>query len=229
MLFQSGIEFEELWTYLRMNRLNNFLAWNNIMPSFYCFMYADYVMGSSHNMNLDLMDLEYQLNKHFEVEVEDTENILNLTNEYLEAAGEMFIYFSVCPKFMYEWGHFYIDLIESSSPDIIVQTLNRILVAAKEKEDKSVIHIVKRIFLKISQRFKFKYKEIGEISMSHKTSNIVNHFELGQGIQYDFTISSSFISLDTFRCRCSTICKQPSCAYYKQQRTNITFSIYSIL
>ena len=57
-----------------------------------------------------------------------TINSDNLTEEDYEEAGKMFIYLNMCPKFLFDWTKLYIDLLNNSSPDLIVQTLNRIMV-----------------------------------------------------------------------------------------------------
>ena len=57
-------------------------------------------------------------------------------DEY-EAPGEMFIYLTQCLKFMFEWKQLYVDLLQNGPPDIIVQTLNRIIAISElVKEDK---------------------------------------------------------------------------------------------
>ena len=65
----------------------------------------------------------------------DTINTDNFTEEDYEAAGKMFIYLNMCPKFLFDWTKLYIELLNNSSPDLIVQTLNRIMVTATSKKD----------------------------------------------------------------------------------------------
>ena len=77
----------------------------------------------------------------------------NMTKEDLKNAAEMFIYYNLCPKFMYEWTTFYIDLMQNASPDVIVLTLNRIMVTGRKKGDKMIENIAKKIFKYTSENF----------------------------------------------------------------------------
>ena len=65
----------------------------------------------------------------------------------------MFIYLNLCPKFMFDWTKLYIKLFQDASPDLIVQTLNRIILNARNKGDKTVDDIARKIFMKVSQTF----------------------------------------------------------------------------
>ena len=75
-------------------------------------------------------------------------NLYNIPKDFVDAAGEMFIYWNLCPKFLYDWTQFYADLIQNASPDIILLTLNRIIVTAKMRGDKNIFDITKNILMK---------------------------------------------------------------------------------
>ena len=84
----------------------------------------------------------------------------NISSEYLEAAGKMFLYVNLCPKFMFEWTQFYIDLLQNAPPDIIVLSLNRIMVIGKKYGDKAIVDIAKKIFIQIAYKFPFTFPTI---------------------------------------------------------------------
>ena len=72
----------------------------------------------------------------------------------------MFIYLNLCPKFMFDWTQLYVDLFQNASPDVIVQTLNRIMVTGKQKGDKTVVDFARKIFAKIADIFKLKFPSL---------------------------------------------------------------------
>ena len=103
------------------------------------------------------------------------DSFLNISHEQLKTFGEMFIYWNLCPKFMYDWTEFYIDLMQNASPDIIVQTLNRIMVTAKIKGDKSIFDIAKNIFLKIgTSKGNFHFQTIDTLTKIYQNSSVVD-------------------------------------------------------
>ena len=78
--------------------------------------------------------------------------LYNIPKDFLDAAGEMFIFWNLCPKFLYDWTQFYVDLMQNASPDIIVLTLNRIIVfivTAKMRGDENIFDITKNILVKL--------------------------------------------------------------------------------
>ena len=81
----------------------------------------------------------------------------DFSTEQLKPATEMFIYLNLCPKFMFDWVKLYVDLLQNGSPDVIVQTLNRILITARTRNDKTIREITKKIFRKFSNTFELKF------------------------------------------------------------------------
>ena len=59
------------------------------------------------------------------------DNFQNISTDSIENAGKMFIYLNMCPRFMYKWALYYVDLMQNAHPSIITQTLNRIMVTGK--------------------------------------------------------------------------------------------------
>ena len=87
----------------------------------------------------------------------------------------MFIYLNLCPKFMWRWINLYVDLLQNSPPDIIVQTLNRILYEAKKNNDKSVFNITKSLFIKITKNLSL---DETYSKLTHKNQSKVNSFSI---------------------------------------------------
>ena len=88
----------------------------------------------------------------------------------------MFIYWNLCPKFMYDWTEFYIDLMQNASLDIIVQTLNRIMVTAKIKGERSIFDIAKNIFLKIgTTKVNLNFQTINTLTKIYQSSSVVDN------------------------------------------------------
>ena len=61
---------------------------------------------------------------------------------------------------MFDWTQIYVDLLQNASPDVIVQTLNRIMVTGKQKGDKTVVDFARKIFAKIADIFKLKFPSL---------------------------------------------------------------------
>ena len=92
------------------------------------------------------------IKNHFNVN-ETLHSDHTISNETIEAAGEMFIYLYLCPKFNWRWTNFYVDLLQNSPLDIIIQTLNRIMYTGKIKGDKYIFNVTKKVFLKVFDSF----------------------------------------------------------------------------
>ena len=95
--------------------------------------------------------------------------------EKYRIAGEMFIYLTQCPKFMFEWTQLYVDLLQNASPDVIVQTLNRIMITGRMKEDNIVADIAKNIFMMTSTNLSLEYQTIDSFTKSKQ--NITNKID----------------------------------------------------
>ena len=86
--------------------------------------------------------------------------------EKYRIAGEMFIYLTQCPKFMFEWTQLYVDLLQNASPDVIVQTLNRIMITGRMKGDNIATDIAKNIFMMTSTNLSLEYQTIDSFTKS---------------------------------------------------------------
>ena len=105
----------------------------------------------------------------------DLEKIYDYYDEdKYKAAGEMFIYLTLCPKFMFEWKQLYVDLLQNGSPDIILQTLKRIIAIGIRKEDKVVTNIAKHILSRITNTLPLKYKTIDKYTKYQGFNNNIS-------------------------------------------------------
>ena len=80
--------------------------------------------------------------------------------ESLGTAAQMFLYLNLCPKFMFEWTQLYDDLFQNYPPNIILQTLNRILKLDLTSETNILLKITEKIFSKITDKWSLTYKII---------------------------------------------------------------------
>ena len=145
----------------------------------------------------------------------DTINTDNFTEEDYEAAGKMFIYLTICPKFLFDWTKLYIELLNNSSPDLIVQTLNRIMVTATLKKDVNIKKITSINFEKITNTFNLKYKFIDKFNngyvhaeKSKANNNILNILATG------FSLSTLSVPKDTLH----TISNHPVHFYDEEKK-----------
>ena len=80
------------------------------------------------------------------------DSTFDIPKVYLKTAAEMFIYYNLCPNFMYDWTKFFMVLLENASPDVIILNLNRVMVIGRESGDKAIVDIAKNIFIEISNQ-----------------------------------------------------------------------------
>ena len=101
------------------------------------------------NMKASLDSLEKELKTSGSQHMNHNNNLLyKFKSKQYEEAAEMFIYLNLCPKFMIDWKQLYIDLIQNASPDMIVQTLNRLLITSRLRHDQTIVDISKAILKK---------------------------------------------------------------------------------
>ena len=96
------------------------------------------------------------------------------TNESVQQAAELFFYLNLCPNFMFEWTDFYIRLLKNAQPDIIVQTLNRIIETGRVKKENIVV--AKKMFAKIRTTLALTNHKINVISNGGKQLDMVNGY-----------------------------------------------------
>ena len=88
----------------------------------------------------------------------------NIPDETFQTAGEMFFYLNLCPKFMYKWKTLLLNLLKNNSLDIILQTLNRIMVTGNLKNDKSLEDIAKKIFIRVGEKNPLHFQKFDRLT-----------------------------------------------------------------
>ena len=73
-----------------------------------------------------------------------TTDVLNISKEYLNMAGEMFMYLNICPH-MKSWMVLYLDLLENNPIDVVIHTLNRIIKRGRDLGEKTSVAIAKNM------------------------------------------------------------------------------------
>ena len=171
----SGLKFEIIWKIIRKHRLKYFIE--NIdtisTTSYQCFSTTGsiWVMDVG-NTGSNFDAIERQLKKlgsnHTNNDI-DNRTLHNIENGFFETAGEMFIYVNLCPKFLFDWIKLYVDMLQSSSPDVIVQTLNNIMITSKtRKYDTIVDMMVHKLFEKMMFLFSLKFPTIDRFHMGNQ-------------------------------------------------------------
>ena len=103
-----------------------------------------------------------------------------IPHKHMEIAGKMFIYAFMCPKFMFDWIQLYMDLLLNSSPDIMIQTFNRIIITGEKNGDEIIVEKTKKIFQHFSSKLSLPVPSI-ETFTKNKTNvdsifrNVANH------------------------------------------------------
>ena len=158
----SGLNNQKLWNMVKTKRLR-YLIKNvdkiGTDKNKWCFKYDDpfHVLISSGHTIQFLDDLVQSEKTH------------KFSNKQFESAAEMFIYLNLCPKFMHNWVKLYVDLLQNGSPEVITQTLNRIYISAREKRDKTIRDITKKIFEKVYHNFALTFSTLDNLNYGIRT------------------------------------------------------------
>ena len=165
MVHLSGLGKETLWEIVKQYTSETIIQ--NIANEPDCYTIRSNAVSHQHifyvnnRMQTILTDLIQKVGNHMTSETNiDSNDTLDISYESLEMAGEMFIYANLCPRVMYEWKQFYVDLMQNASPDVIVQTLNRVIVTAKRKNDKTIMNIGKNLFMEVTKHFALQFQTI---------------------------------------------------------------------
>ena len=97
------------------------------------------------------------------IEIKLTETY-NISNEFLQTASEMFIYLHLCPKFTFKWNNLYIDLLLNATPDIIVLTLNKLMVIGSRNGDKNVVDTAKTVLMDIATTLSLNFQTMNPLA-----------------------------------------------------------------
>ena len=159
VLHISGLEKDNIWGKIKKFKTIAVIKYINQISTWPCYannsdiLLQSDIMEDSLKIITDLLISSDQINLN-------GNNTYNFTNEYLETGAEMFIYWNLCPKFLLHWAQFYKDLLQNASPDIIVLTLNRIMVTGRKNGDSFLVNLAKNIFIKLGERFFFHFHTI---------------------------------------------------------------------
>ena len=134
----------------------------------YCFDYTDEyrVLDTSGMKYVNAISEQLEIigSKHTNFSYK-TKTYKNFGMDKYKAAGEMFIYLTQCPKFMFEWTQLYVDLLQNASPDVIVQALNRIMITGRMKGHNIVTDIARNIFAKVSNKLSLTFPEVDKFTI----------------------------------------------------------------
>ena len=167
----------DIWTSVIFIRNGYLLKYMNSWSASVCFLNSSMVILPLEHQEAIMKDLEeqyqylhYQHFNYYDYNF-NLEKTFNLSNEFVRAAGEMFIYSFLCPKFMFDWTKFYVELLENSPPDIIVQTLTRIIIMGKKNDDKAIENVARKILMKISEKISLQFQSIEAFNKNY-TANV---------------------------------------------------------
>ena len=85
---------------------------------------------------------------------------------------------------MFAWTKLFLDLFQNSPSDTIVQTLNRIIVKGKFKNDRKIVDITESIFSKVTNILSLNYQSISRFTKG--STNDFKHVE-NSTVQKDIT------------------------------------------
>ena len=144
----------QLWKLIRKQKIEYVIDNLQALPYKGCFLYDTSALLDDDE---DFRKMENQLGINRSSLIYNN----NMRNETIDNANTMFFYFNLCPKgSMLDWIHFYYNVFQNASPDIILLTLNRIMVAAKRNGDTMFFKVAKQIFLTIATKFSLQYPNI---------------------------------------------------------------------
>ena len=166
LILLSGLEINKLWDIVKDYRHRYLIENIDIVNTLHmCFNYDSSTLYTESYIisTIDAIEIELKLlgSQHDNY---DIEKLYLYEMEFYGAAAEMFIYLNNCPKFMFDWTLLFTKLFQNSSPNIIVQTLNRIMLTGKMKGDNTIMNISKQIFMKVTDMFSLEFQTIDRIT-----------------------------------------------------------------
>ena len=131
-MYLSGFENNELWDIIRDMRIRVLIQ--APIHNFICFNNPEDVVDKTTQKDYDNGEIEFiivwlkyyeRFKNVFEKHDVNLTKSFEIPIDYFQTAGELFVYYNLCPKLRYEWLVLYKDLLQNASPDIILQTLNK--------------------------------------------------------------------------------------------------------
>ena len=163
---------EELWTVIRRCRKERIEDYRKF-PIFHCFHDDKENLLSHDDMEPLFMCIVFYIEDAYDIELVYTNKI---TDETFQTAEQMFFYLYLCPKYKYEWILLLLNLLENTSLDIILQTLNRIMVTGNLKNDKSLEDIAKKIFIRVGEKNPLHFQKFDRLTkINHEFIHGINN------------------------------------------------------
>ena len=148
----SGLKMEPLWTIFK--EVKSKLVIRSVYVPWSCYA-ANTKLHFSGPIEYFRSQIMLEMVKHMDITLESfieqekqhADMYFDIPNEFIEMAAEMFIYVNLCPKTVYDLIMFYIDLMQNAPPNIIIQTLNRVMITGRKNGDNALVDITKKIFM----------------------------------------------------------------------------------
>ena len=170
MVGLSNLRENYSWDIVRSWKLKHLIENVDLLPKRSCFVSDSSGTLEDDRMSYNLMEIEKEFlvrgSKHNNFDL--NKNTYTFTEVTLNESAKMFIYLNLCPKFLYDWIKLYIDLLQNAPTDVIVQTLNRIMITGKTKKDRIVVEFSKNIFTKITNELSLQYQSIEHFSKGYE-------------------------------------------------------------
>ena len=134
---RSGLKNDSLWEKVKEDKAQAIVdGITNLKSQCNCFQ----------NSNETLLSDKCQ-----DMIIDDKDNLtsdISTDSADLDIIAPLFIYYNLCPKFMFDFTQFFVDLLRNASPDILIQALNRIMVTGKQRGDKAIVEIAKKVLMR---------------------------------------------------------------------------------
>ena len=179
VLHISGIEKDIIWGKIKQFKTIAVIEYINRISMWPCYANDSDILLESDIMEVNLKTIADLLLSSDQKNLYENINF-NFTNEYLETAAKMFIYWNLCPKFMLDWAQLFKDLLQNASPDIIVLTLNRIMVTGRKNGESFIVNLAKNILIKIGERYSFHFHTIDAFTKASSFEDIYSN-NMSQG------------------------------------------------
>ena len=156
--YQSGLEKDKLWSLIKEFKVEYIIDNINILKARSCMQEITDSSDATVLVSNEYIDRYVRMMKE-KLQIKETIEAPNIGKENLEAlemSGQMFIYLNLCPKYMFEWTQLFVRLFESSSPDKIIQTLNRIIKIGTSKKNAIVVNVAKKIYENVKSKLSLK-------------------------------------------------------------------------
>ena len=147
----------------------------DLWPHAYCFEQDAFMLFEDPETSEVLINIFINMIFHPEprpIEMKLTKTY-NISNEFLQTASEMFTYLHLCPKFTYKWNNLYIDLLLNATPDIIVLTLNKLMVIGRRNGDKNVVDTAKTVLMDIATTLSLNFQTMNPLA-KNTSKEIIN-------------------------------------------------------